>query len=298
MPVVQDLVKKLTGKELNQSVNPDEVVAIGAAIQAGVLAGEVRDVVLLDVTPLSLGLETLGGVMTKLIERNTTIPTQEVAGLHDGRGWPDVGRHPRSPRRTRDGDRQQDARAIPARGDSAGSARRSANRSVRSTSTPTASSTSRPKTSGRARNRRSRSPLRPTSPRTKSTGWCATPKRMPADDQRKREEAEVRNAASSLIYSTEKSLKEVGDKARRRSEIRGRERAGRTQARERKRHGRRDQGRDRPLAAGIVQDGRSALQEDGSRPRARLVRMATDRLQAGEAPKNEDVIDAEFKEAK
>ena len=76
MPVIQELVTKLTGKEPNLTVNPDEVVAVGAAIQAGVLAGEVRDVVLLDVTPLSLGLETLGGVMTKLIERNTTIPTR------------------------------------------------------------------------------------------------------------------------------------------------------------------------------------------------------------------------------
>jgi len=77
MPMVQELVKQLTGKEPHKGVNPDEVVAIGAAIQGGVLAGDVKDVLLLDVTPLSLGLETLGGVMTKLIERNSTIPTRK-----------------------------------------------------------------------------------------------------------------------------------------------------------------------------------------------------------------------------
>ena len=77
MPVIQELVKRLTGKEPNRGVNPDEVVAVGAAVQAGVLGGEVKDIVLLDVTPLTLGIETLGGVMTKLIERNTTIPTRK-----------------------------------------------------------------------------------------------------------------------------------------------------------------------------------------------------------------------------
>src|SRR5204863_1862866 len=77
MPKVQELVRTLFGKEPHKGVNPDEVVAVGAAVQGGVLAGEVKDVVLLDVTPLSLGIETLGGVMTQLIARNTTIPTRK-----------------------------------------------------------------------------------------------------------------------------------------------------------------------------------------------------------------------------
>jgi molecular chaperone DnaK len=82
MPMIQDLVRQLAGgKEPHKGVNPDEVVAVGAAIQAGVLGGEVKDVLLLDVTPLSLGVETLGGVMTVLISRNTTIPTRKGEGF-------------------------------------------------------------------------------------------------------------------------------------------------------------------------------------------------------------------------
>ncbi len=128
MPRIQQLVKEFFGKEPHKGVNPDEVVAVGAAIQAGILAGEVKDVLLLDVTPLSLGVETLGGVMTKLIERNTTIPTkkseifstaadsQTSVEIHVLQGEREMAA------------RQPHARQVPPDGHPAGAARRAADR--------------------------------------------------------------------------------------------------------------------------------------------------------------------------
>ena len=129
IPKVQQIVKDLFGKEPHKGVNPDEVVAVGAAIQAGVLAGEVKDLLLLDVTPLSLGIETMGGVLTTLIPRNTTIPTRKGGDVLDRGGQPDQRRSARAAGRAPDGARQPDARALSPDRAPAGAARRAADRS-------------------------------------------------------------------------------------------------------------------------------------------------------------------------
>jgi molecular chaperone DnaK len=212
MPLVQDLVKKLTGKEqLNQSVNPDEVVAIGAAIQAGVLAGEVRDVVLLDVTPLSLGLETLGGVSTRLIERNTTIPTKKsqiFTTAEDGQTSVDIkvlqGEREMAADNVKLGDFRLEGIPAAPRGvpqvevtfniDANGIVNVSAKdlgTGKEQTITITASTNLS---------------------KDEVDRMVHDAETKASEDRAKKEEAEIRNTASSLIYSTDKSLKEVGDK--------------------------------------------------------------------------------------
>jgi molecular chaperone DnaK len=212
MPVIQELVRKLTSKELNQSVNPDEVVAIGAAIQAGVLSGEVHDVVLLDVTPLSLGLETLGGVGTKLIERNTTIPTRKTqvfTTAEDGQTSVDIN--------ILQGEREMAAdnkslgrfrlEGLPAAPRGIPQVEVTFNIDANGIVNVSA------KDLGTGKEQQITITASTNLSKDEVDRMVRDAEAMAADDKAKREEAEIRNNATSLIYSTEKSLKEVGDKA-------------------------------------------------------------------------------------
>ena len=179
MPKVIEAVKQFFGKEPNRSVNPDEVVAIGAAIQAGVLQGEVKDVLLLDVTPVVARHRDPGRRLHPADRPQHDDPDQEEPDLLDRRGQPDRGHDPRLPGRARDGGGQQIARPVRSGRHSLGAARHAAGRSHLSTSTPTASSRSRPRTRPPARSSRSASRLRAGSPRPISTRWSRTPRPMP-----------------------------------------------------------------------------------------------------------------------
>jgi molecular chaperone DnaK len=211
MPMIQDLVRSLAGgKEPHKGVNPDEVVAIGAAIQAGVLAGEVKDVLLLDVTPLTLGVETLGGVLTPLIERNTTIPVRKseiFSTAEDGQTAVTI--HVLQGERTMAADNMTLGRfnleGIPP-------APRGLPQ-VEVTFDIDANGILNVAAQDKATGKEQKITI------TASTNLSSSEvdqkvkdaKRHEADDRRRRELIEARNTADQLIYQTEKSLRELGD---------------------------------------------------------------------------------------
>jgi len=212
IPAVQDAIKKLIGKDPSKGVNPDEVVALGAAIQAGVLTGEVKDVVLLDVTPLSLGIETMGGVFTRLIERNTTIPTsrsqvfstaadsQTSVEIHVLQGEREMARDNKTLGRFTLGDIPPAPRGIPqievafdidANG--------IVNVNAKDLGTGKSQRITITASSGLSKDEIDR--------------MMKEAELNAEEDKKRREQVEVRNQADQLLYQTEKSLKDLGDKA-------------------------------------------------------------------------------------
>src|SRR5476651_1875409 len=212
MPAVQAKVEALFGKKPLQGVNPDEVVAVGAAVQGGVLAGDVKDVLLLDVTPLSLGLETLGGVATKLIERNTTIPTRKTqvfTTAEDGQTSVDIN--------VLQGEREMAAdnkslgrfrlEGLPAAPRGVPQVEVTFNIDANGIVNVSA------KDLGTGKEQQITITASTNLSKEEVDRMVRDAEAMAAADKAKKEEAEIRNGATSLIYSTEKSLKEVGDKA-------------------------------------------------------------------------------------
>ena len=211
MPMVQDLVRELTGKEPHKGVNPDEVVAMGAAIQAGVLAGDVKDVLLLDVTPLSLGVETLGSVMTNLIERNTTIPikkqetfstaedSQTAVDIHVLQGERSMASDNNSLGRFRLDGIPGAPRGIP---------------QIEVTFDIDANGILNVKAKDKATGKEQSVTITASTNLDKSDveRMVDEAKSNEAEDQKRKEIADVRNTADSLAYQTEKTLNELGDK--------------------------------------------------------------------------------------
>ena len=211
MPMVQELVRSLTGKEPHKGVNPDEVVAIGAAIQAGVLGGEVKDVLLLDVTPLSLGVETLGGVMTALIERNTTIPVRKsevFSTADDNQTAVDI--HVLQGERPMAGDNMSLGRF---RLDGIPPAPRGLPQ-VEVTFDIDANGILNVAARDKATGKEQKVTITASTNLNKGEidRMVNDPRQHEAEDRKRRELADARNSAETLVYQTEKVLRDLGDK--------------------------------------------------------------------------------------
>ena len=210
MPAVTDLVQSMTGKEPNKTVNPDEVVAVGAAVQAGVLRGDVKDVLLLDVTPLSLGIETKGGVMTKLIERNTTIPTkrtevfttaddmQPSVEIHVLQGEREMAAYNKTLGKFQLVDLPPAPRGVP---------------QIEVTFDIDANGIVHVSAKDRATNKEQSMTITGQSTLDKDAidQMVKDAEAHAEEDRQRRDEAEVRNNADSLVYQTEKVLRDQGD---------------------------------------------------------------------------------------
>ncbi|MGH9070748.1 MAG: molecular chaperone DnaK [Acidimicrobiales bacterium] len=211
MPAIYDLIQGLTGKEPHKGVNPDEVVAVGAAIQAGVLKGEVKDVLLLDVTPLSLGIETKGGIMTKLIERNTTIPTkrtevfttaedsQPSVEIHVLQGEREMAGYNKTLGKFQLVDLPPAPRGIP---------------QIEVTFDIDANGIVHVSAKDRATNKEQSMTITGQSAHAKDdiAAMIRDAEAHADEDRKRKEEAEVRNSADTLVYQMEKQLRESGDK--------------------------------------------------------------------------------------
>ena len=211
MPAVVDLVKEMTGNDPHKGVNPDEVVAIGAAVQAGVLKGEVKDVLLLDVTPLSLGIETKGSVMTKLIERNTTIPTrrtevfttaednQPSVEINVLQGEREMAQFNKSLGKFQLVDLPPAPRGVP---------------QIEVTFDIDANGIVHVSAKDRATNKEQSMTITGQSSLSKDqiNQMVKDAEAHAAEDAKRREEADARNSADTLVYQTEKLLKDQGDK--------------------------------------------------------------------------------------
>ncbi len=303
MPAVQERVKRIFGKDPHKGVNPDEVVALGAAIQGGVLKGDVKDVLLLDVTPLSLGIETLGGVMTKLIEKNTTIPTrksqvfstaadnQPAVSIHVLQGEREMAESNKTlgrfelvgiPPAPRGVPQIEVTFDIDANGIVKVSAKDTATGKEQSIQITASSGLSKEEIDNLVKDAE-----------------------MHADDDKKKKElVEARNHADTLLYSTEKSLKDLGDKVD--EETRGKIRTA-SEALKKSMEGE-DVAEIQRLSEELTQASHkvaeamykeaSAAGAEGAAPGADAGAAGADAAGAGASTADDDVVDADFEEVK